>query len=126
MTDDSVAFDRADIDGLEIALTSRPAVVDGHVVDATGRRVTANIVVFADDDRLRNRPRSRHVAYAMAQPDRGFTITSLPPGPYLAVAIGDLDRTQRGHPGLFEWLKTQAVSFTLADGETKTLALVRR
>ena len=126
VTDVGVAFGEGPIDGLDIALTSKPAMVKGHVVDSNGSLVAGNVVVFAGDERLRNRLRSRHVAYAAAESAGGFTIDSLPPGQYLAVAIDHLDRNQRGNPGFFEWLKPQAVPFTLADGETKTLTLVRR
>jgi len=126
VTDDGVPFGRGSAEDLEIGLTSTLSIVRGQVRDADGKLASAYVIVFSDDRRLWTKVRSRHIAYASAEPDGQFVMSALPPGQYLAVALQYLERNQRANPDLLESLRAHAVTFALAEGETKTLTLARR
>ena len=114
---------RTDVDGLEIELTQRLTTVSGGVsVDGGAAALDATVVVFVDDPGKWG-PHSRFIESARLDQQGRFTIRGLPPGRYLAIAVGYLEPGEEQDPDLLETWRQGATTFTLSDGETHALNL---
>jgi hypothetical protein len=111
------------IEGLQVVITSRVTEVNGAVADAKGQPVPEYTVVIVAEDAARWKWPSRFLATARPDQHGRFKISNLPPGGYLAIALEYLEEGQSEDPDYLEALRPLATSFTLASGETKTLAL---
>jgi hypothetical protein len=80
---------------VEVALTSRPSVVEGILRGGIGAKT---VVVFATDSSKWSFPASRYVASAPIDAQARFLVIGLPPGEYFIVA----------HEGLGDSLETDA------------------
>ncbi len=122
VTDTPLDF-TADVDGLEVELTQRLTAVSGGVSDDRGRvALDATVVVFADDPGKWG-PHSRFIETARPDQQGRFTIRSLPPGRYLAIAVGYLEPGEERDPDLLETWRQSGTPFTLPEGETHALDL---
>jgi len=105
-----------------VVLTDRVTTISGIV---QSRREAANysVVVFPNDVNRWNYP-SRYVRSARAN-DRGqFRITGLPPNErYFAVAVDFLEEGEEQDPQFLERLRSQATTFSLRDGEQRSIYL---
>jgi hypothetical protein len=84
------------------------------------------VVIFPADRRRWTAPMNRFVVLAKSNADGAFTVTALRAGNYLAVPLPSADAGEWAEPDNLERLRAKARTFTLADRESKTLALVRR
>jgi hypothetical protein len=104
------------IAGVEVEVTNRVTTVSGSVRNARGDAATTyTVVVFAGDpERLQVR---------MASPDQEgrFKISGLRPGDYYAIAFERMESASGGWD--YDRWRQRAVSFSLAEGESKTLDL---
>ncbi len=99
VTDDGLEIDQP-IAGVEIAITTKPTRITGTVTDAAGAAVSQYAVIaFSEDSRLWTKWLSRYVATALPAADGGFAVVGLPPGRYLAVAVGQLEPGQWAESG---------------------------
>lgn len=122
VTDTPLQF-ATDVDGLEIELTQRLTTVSGGVSDDRGDAVLdATIIAFADDPGKWG-PGSRFIESARPDQQGRFTIRGLPPGRYLAIAVGYLEPGEERDPDLLEGWRQTATRFTLSEGETHALDL---
>jgi hypothetical protein len=104
-------------------LTQRLTSVSGGVSDARGGVVLdATVIVFADDPEKWG-PHSRFIESARPDQKGRFTVRGLPPGRYVAIAVGYLQPGEEQDPDLLEAWRKDATPFTLSDGETHELAL---
>ena len=69
---------------------------------------------------------NRFVVSARPGADGAFTVTALPAGNYLAVALPSAEAGEWAEPDNLDRLRAKATPFTLADRESKSLVLVRR
>lgn len=128
VTDEPVDFRNGDVSDIEVLLTTKAPVLEGHVQDAAGVKVTTySVIVFASDPRKWVFP-SRFVAMSRANQAGQFRIAGLPPENYLAIALPDVGSTEWQDPALLDRLRALATPLTLVEGETRALALtvVRR
>lgn len=122
VTDTPLDF-ASDIDGLEIELTERLTTISGGVSDDGGSvALDATVIVFADDPGKWG-PRSRFIESARPDQKGRFTIRGLPPGRYVAIAVGYLEPGQERDPDLLDVWHKGGTPFTLSEGETYTLDL---
>jgi hypothetical protein len=122
VTDTALDF-AADIEGLEIEMTQRETTVSGGVSDDRGgETVDATVIVFADDPGKWG-PHSRFIESARPDQQGRFTIKGLPPGRYVAIAVGYLQPGEEKDPDVLEGWRERATPFTLSEGETLALAL---
>jgi hypothetical protein len=122
VTDTPLDF-ATDVEGLEIELTQRETTVSGGVSDDRGgEALDATVIVFADDPG-KWAPHSRFIESARPDQQGRFTIKGLPPGRYVAIAIGYLQPGEERDPDVLERWRQDATRFTLMEGETLTLAL---
>ena len=121
VTDTPLDF-ASDIDGLEIELTQRVTTISGGVSDDRGVALDATVIVFADDP-AKWGPRSRFIETARPDQQGRFTIHGLPPGRYVAIAVGYLEPGEERDPDLLEGWRPRGTPFTLSEGETHALDL---
>jgi 5-hydroxyisourate hydrolase-like protein (transthyretin family) len=122
ITDTPLDFS-SDVDSLEIELTSRVTTVSGNVSDdRKAIALDATVIVFAEDQEKWG-PHSRFIETARLDQHGQFTIRGLPPGKYLAIAIGYLEPGEERDPDLLEGWRAHATNFTLSEGETRALDL---
>jgi hypothetical protein len=113
----------ADLDGLEIELTQRATTVSGGVTDDRGGvALDATVVVFADDP-VKWGPHSRFIESARPDQQGRFTIRGLPPGRYLAIAVGYLEPGDEQDPEVLEAWRQGGKPLTLSEAETHALDL---
>ncbi len=122
VTDTPLDF-AADVDGLEIELTQLLTTVSGGVSDERGGvALDATVIAFADDPGKWG-PHSRFIESARPDQQGRFTIRALPPGRYLAIAVGYLEPGEERDPDVLEAWRQGATPFTLSEGETHALDL---
>jgi hypothetical protein len=122
VTDTPLDFS-TDVDDLEIELTQQSTTVSGGVTDDRNTAVLdATVIVFADDP-ARWVPQSRFVGSARPDQQGRFTIHGLPPGKYVAIAVGYLEPGEERDPDLLQQWRPRGTSFTLSEGETHALDL---
>jgi hypothetical protein len=126
VTDDGFEV-RADVRSVEVVVTARPPVVSGSVRDADGTMEEdgAWVIAFAADASKWPLRGTRYVSSARLDRDGRFSITGLPPGSYYAAVVDALEPDWPS-PDSLELLRRSATAFSLYEGETTTLALVRR
>lgn len=116
-----------DVAGLEVVITTRQTRVAGTVTDTSGALAPdAAVIVFPEDRQRRAAPMNRFVVSARPAADATFSVEGLPPGTYLAAAVPTLVDGEWAEADSLERLTAQATRFTLSEGETRTLTLVRR
>ena len=114
------------VTGMDITLTSKLTEVNGAVKSGSQPVKDYTLVVFSDDSQKWTLPNSRFVTGT--RPDQGgrFQVKNLPAGGYYAIAVDYLAQGEWNDPDVLERLKPKATSFSLGDGETKTLNLTLR
>jgi protocatechuate 3,4-dioxygenase beta subunit len=124
VTDTGVDVSSHSVSGVEIELTDRLQQISGTVVDGSGNaRKDYAVVVFAQEPARRIVPFNRYFAIGHPGNDGRFNIGTLPPGDYCAIALDWADPAESQDPEFLETLSRQAVTFSLAQGETRTLDL---
>ena len=122
-TEQPIDFSKGDVEGIEVVLSNRQTEVAGRVTDRLGAVAgDASVVIFAAEP---DRWTIRTGKIAMARPDQQgrFSVKGLRSGRYLAIALDYLEEGQERDPDLLkEWARV-ATSFTLGDGESRTLDL---
>ena len=122
VTDTPLDF-ATDVDELEIELTQQVTIVSGGVSDDRGGVVLdATVIAFADDPGKWG-PHSRFVESARPDQQGRFTIRGLPPGKYVAIAVGYLEPGQERDPDVLEGWRQRGTLFMLSEGETHPLDL---
>ena len=122
VTDTTLDF-ATDVDGLEIELTQRLTTVSGGISDDRGGvALDTTVIVFADDPGKWG-PHSRFIESARPDQQGRFTIRGLPPGWYVAIAVGYLQPGEERDPDVLEAWRQGATHFTLSEGETHALDL---
>jgi hypothetical protein len=112
-----------DVSGLEIEVTDKVSIVTGSVANAVGVRVKDySIVVFPRDKELRTTS-NRYFRLSRSDQAGQFKITTLPPGEYLVIAVEAIDPADARDPDFLEALRASASSFSLSEGESRTLDL---
>jgi carboxypeptidase family protein len=111
------------ISGVEVELTNKLTSVSGLVTTSGGDAVKNYTVVFFPSDAKRWGPGSRYLRVARPDQDGRFKISGLPPAEYDVIAVERLDQGQNTDPEFLERVRPRASSFTLMEGETKTIDL---
>jgi hypothetical protein len=107
----------------QIILTDRITEVNGKVAgEGTTAALDYTVVIFPDDPMKWTGP-SRYIRSARPDQQGMFKIRSLPPTRYLAVAVDYLEEGEANDPEFLEEMKAKASTFSLADGETKSVDL---
>lgn len=125
ITDTPVDLRTKDVEGVTVVITPKVTRVAGGVTDDKGPVADYAVVVFATDP-TRWIDRSRFVAVARPTQQGRFTLSGLPPEDYLAIALPNVAAGEIWDPEFLQQLRVLATSFTLGEGETKSLELKLR
>ena len=105
-----------------VILTDRVTTLSG-VVQSRRNAADYSVVVFPDDVNRWNYP-SRYVRSARANEKGQFRISGLPPDErYFAVAVDFLEEGEEQDPQFLERLRSQATTFSLREGEQRSIYL---
>ena len=111
------------VEGIEVELTNRGPHLSGRVTNARGEAVKQFTAVVFSQDRDQRQWNSRYLATARPNNDGQFSVASLPPGDYYAVALESLATGQGSDPEFLRELEDLAIKFSVAERETKALEL---
>jgi protocatechuate 3,4-dioxygenase beta subunit len=128
VTDTPLDFREHDVNGVELALTTRVSTVTGSLVDAADKPlVDYSIIVFADDE-AKWTTWSRYVTVVRTGPAGAFTLRGLPAGTYLAVGVASTINGEWQDPEYLKKLRASAgvARFALADEGSATVRVVVR
>jgi protocatechuate 3,4-dioxygenase beta subunit len=125
ITDTGAEFKAGEtVSGLDIVLTNKLTQVTGTVKGSGGGEVKDyTVVVFAEDAERWTVPQTRYVAGARPDQQGKFQFRNLPPGSYYAIALEYVEQGSWGDPDMLARWKEKATSFSLDEGQTKTLDL---
>ena len=124
VTDSGIEFKPGeDVADIEIEVTNQITEVSGLVSNARGEAVKDYSVVVFSQDRDHWMAASRYVRTGRPDQDGRFKVSALPAGSYYAVAMDYLDAGDSSDPAVLERLRDKAATFSLNDGEKKTLDL---
>jgi hypothetical protein len=124
ITDSGLEFKpNEDIKGLEVELTSRTTTLSGLVTNARGEASKNYTAIVFSQDRERWIPNSRYQSIGRPDQDGRFKISGLPAGNYYIIAVDNIDPSQATDPELLDRIRTRAQTFSLSDGETKSIDL---
>jgi hypothetical protein len=123
VTDSGVEFTPGrSYDGLQIIFSQKTTDLSGLVTDDRGKPVLdATVVIFpANKDRWTYA--SRYVRSLRPDTNGKYNIKSLPPSEdYLIIAVQNLESGQGSDPDFLTRAREEALSFTLNEGETKSV-----
>jgi hypothetical protein len=123
ITDSALDFRGLELDSVRVVLTDRIGSLTGVVKPDRGAPGGATVVVFPDDPSKWTLV-SRFLRTARAGDNGQFSIGGLPPHQrYLAVALDYVDSGEHLDPAFLESLKPHAASFSLAEGEPRSVNL---
>ena len=108
---------------IEVLLTNRYSEVAGRITESRGAVAgDASVVIFpADPDKWT--PLTSRIASARPDQQGRFSVKGLQAGRYLAIALDYLEEGEEHDPDLLkEWARV-ATTFTLGDGESRTIDL---
>jgi hypothetical protein len=109
--------------GIEVELTNHPPEVSGVVTNARGEPVKDYSVILFPQDREKWQGNSRYISSSRPDQDGRFKVRSLPPGSYYAIAVDYAEPGESNDPDFLERVRSKATTFSLNDGEAKTLDL---
>jgi protocatechuate 3,4-dioxygenase beta subunit len=124
VTDTATEFDgKGAITGVTLLLTERVTSLVGEVTDDRGRQVQEYALVAFAADPERWNPGSRFIGSARPDQNGRYSLSGLPPGDYLVVAVDYLERGQAEDREFLAAMRPKATAVSLAEGEAKPLNL---
>jgi protocatechuate 3,4-dioxygenase beta subunit len=113
-----------DVSDVEIVMTNLPQIVTGQITNARGEAVKDGAVLVFGQDKEQWGTQGRYTSIGRPDKDGKYTVRTLPPGDYFAIAVEQID-SQRfsGDPDYFDMLSRSAVRFSLVEGDTRTVDL---
>ena len=122
-TDMPIDFSNGDVNGIEVLVSNRLSEVAGQITDSRGAIASDGSVVVFPADPAKWTARARWVQAARPDQQGRFSVTALPAGRYLVVAVDYLEEGEERDPDLMkEWART-ATPITLTDSEKRIVNL---
>ena len=124
ITDNGIDIKSAEaISGVEVILTSKVTEVKGSVKAGNDPALDYTVVIFSDEPEKWRAPTSRHIATGRPNQQGQFVVKNLPAGSYYAIALEYIPQGEWNDPEILERLKSKATTFSVTEGEVKTLDL---
>ncbi len=108
---------------VEVVLSSAVTTLSGTVQDSRTKPVNDYVVVAFSQDSSKWGYLTRFVRTARPNQEGRFSLTGLPPDDYYVVALDYVEMGEESDPEQLEKWKSLATRVTLADAESKPLAL---
>src|SRR6185436_7201099 len=108
---------------VDVELTNHPPEVTGAIMNARGEPLKEMTVLIMTQDRERWIPDSRLVVTARSNADGRYLVRTLPPGQYYIVVLDSRQTVNVTDPDFLDHMRARAASFSLMDGEVKTMDL---
>jgi protocatechuate 3,4-dioxygenase beta subunit len=124
-TDTGLEVDSGEVvSGVEIELTDRAPVISGLVTDAKGSPIAgAWVLLFSQDPAHWSLPNNRYVVLMRAGAQGRYTVQTLPPGDYHALALEAVENGAAQDPEFLDRMRTSATRTTIREGDALTLDL---
>jgi protocatechuate 3,4-dioxygenase beta subunit len=114
---------RERIPGIQVIVSDRVTAVTGRVIDQKNVTVSDGTVVIFHREQEKWIDESRYLR-AVRPDERGqFEIRGLPPGDYLAAAVGYVEEGGWNDPSFLESIRRSAQPLSLAEGATAAISL---
>jgi hypothetical protein len=125
LTDRGVEIENGrNVAGLQVEITDRIQELLGQVTDASGAALSTPSTVFVFSQiRERWQLAQRYSAIHKSDQVGHFSIRTLPPGDYYAIALEGVDSSRRADRSYLELLSTMASRLTLTEGQQSSIAL---
>jgi hypothetical protein len=108
---------------VRVIVTSRVTEISGLVTGGSAPVTNGSVIVFSEDQTKWSFP-TRYITFADTDDQGRFLVRRLPPGErYFAAVVPLLEDGEQFDPELLRTLRDRATSFTLGDGERKSLTL---
>lgn len=122
MTDQPLDIRTDNVAGINVIFTDRIGGVSGTVRDQRGAAAGVTVIVFPSDDHLWL-PQSRQILTSRTDAAGAYTLTPVPPGDYLVVAVDDVEQGEWFDPAFLDQWRDRATKMKLGEGEQRTLDL---
>ncbi len=123
VTDSGVDLRNAQDITVEVELTNHPPEITGTVTGASGEPLKEFTILALPEDRQLWIPDSRLVVTVRSDAQGRYRIRTLPPGRYFIVVVDNRQTVNVLDPDFLDHMRARAASFSLTDGEVKTLDL---
>jgi hypothetical protein len=112
-----------DVADVEVELTNRLTDLSGVVTNAKGEAIKDYSVIVFPQDRDKWTPNSRYMRTSRPDQDGRYKVSGVPAGQYLVIALDYLDQNEWNDKEFLEKIRSRATSFSLNDGEAKSVDL---
>jgi hypothetical protein len=112
-----------DVADVEVELTNRATDVSGLVTNAKGDALKDYSIVVFPQDRDKWTPSSRYMRTVRPDQDGRYKVNGLPPGEYRVIALDYVDPNEWNSAEFLDGIRSKATSFSVNEGETKTVDL---
>jgi hypothetical protein len=125
ISDVPLSLESADVDGLVLEFSDRPASLAGAVRDAQSRLdPNATVLIFpADGNWIDRGPSPRRMQSARVSRSGDYAFHGLPPGDYFAVAVSDAVVANWQDPVFLKTLSRLATRVTVREGQATSTSL---
>jgi hypothetical protein len=124
ITDESVDLrSRERISGIQLIVSDRVTAISGQVTDDKNATASDATVVVFHRDREKWADESRYTRAVRPDEQGQFEIRGLPPGDYLAVAIGYIEEGGWNDPAYLESVRRYAQPLSVAEGTAAAVSL---
>jgi hypothetical protein len=124
LTDSGIEFKpNEDVSGLEVEITNKLTTITGVVTNARGETQKEYTAIAFAQDKEKWKTMGRYLSIGRPDQDGRFKISGLAPSDYYIVALDSAQSSQLTDPDFLESVRPKASSFTLREGETRTVDL---
>jgi len=104
---------------IAVTYTDHPTDITGTLRDAAGQPLAEHSIIVFPADKARWIPGTKRISVARPGTDGEFSISGLPAGDYLLVALADVEPGEWNDPAFLEALAPSGIKISLAEGEKK-------
>lgn len=120
VTDTPVEVRSENVTGLNVIFSDRISRLSGSVRDVRGTPIgDVAVIAFPPDERLWV-PQSRQIVSTRTDRAGAYTLSSIPAGEYLVVAVDDVEQGEWFDPVFLDQIRGRAIKIKIEEGEQHT------
>ena len=117
VTDTPVEVRPENVTGLNVIFSDRISSLSGSVRDVRGTPIgDVAVIAFPPDERLWF-PQSRQIVSTRTDRAGAYTLSSIPAGEYLVVAVDDVEQGEWFDPVFLDQIRGRAIKIKIEEGE---------